>query len=204
LRFCPLQRVPGTEQRHTGPNLPRRGPPAPTGFPNLLTRSSAPNLPAIFRPVPLLGLRPPELCSSHAAVRRLRRQSPPAVRSPLSITTHGQRVPSLSPRKQAPAQTPPGEEPSEPSTSGHYSTRESATSRRRFRPPRARSSPGLSHPPGVCPSERLAQPADCTSPHAVRSTAARRHVDPLPQGLAPPRDGDAQAHHGPSWVFPTS
>lgn len=53
---------------------------APSGFPNLLAPSSAPSLPALSGRS-ALGVRPPELCSSRAAVRRLRRRSPHAVRS---------------------------------------------------------------------------------------------------------------------------
>jgi hypothetical protein len=51
-------------------------PPTSPGFLNLLTLSSAPSLPALFHAGCAHGVRPSELCSSRAAVRRLQRLCP--------------------------------------------------------------------------------------------------------------------------------
>jgi hypothetical protein len=55
--------------------------PAPSGFLNLLTLSTAPDLLALFHARSALGVHPLERFSSHAAVRRLRRRSPHVVGS---------------------------------------------------------------------------------------------------------------------------
>jgi hypothetical protein len=111
-----------------------------------------------FMPDPLLGLRPPELCSSRAAVRRLRRLSPHVVWMNPSSPPH--RCADLCARparrcRNSAARDPNAgpvrgpeltgsDEPAEASPpSGVCSSRESATSRRRIRSTRARSSPGL-------------------------------------------------------------
>jgi hypothetical protein len=53
-----------------------RAQPAPSGFLNLLTLSSAPNLLALFHASSAHGVRPSELSSSHTAVRCLQRLCP--------------------------------------------------------------------------------------------------------------------------------
>jgi hypothetical protein len=75
LRFLPLQRFPHSEQRLFGRACLTQ-PPASSGFLNLLTLCSAPSLPAVFHAGSALGVCPPELSSSRAAVRRFRRPSP--------------------------------------------------------------------------------------------------------------------------------
>jgi hypothetical protein len=117
--------------------------PAPSGFLNLLTLSSAPNLLALFHARSALGVFPSELSSSRTAVHRLRRRCPPAVRIPSSRSesrralhkrrgaTEGHEAPQLD------------QVPGNPSSSGLSSMRESATSGKRFRPAWARSSLGL-------------------------------------------------------------
>jgi hypothetical protein len=50
--------------------------PAPPGFLNLMTLSSAPSLPALFHAGSALGVHPPKLSSSCAAVRCFQRLSP--------------------------------------------------------------------------------------------------------------------------------
>lgn len=57
VRFLPLQRLPGKGQRHCGQAC-RAHPPAPSGFRNLLTLSSARNLPALFHAGSAPGIRP--------------------------------------------------------------------------------------------------------------------------------------------------
>jgi hypothetical protein len=130
-----------------------------------------------FMPDPLMGLRPSELCSSRAAVRRLRRPYPHDVRQltpTVPITrTRQPKPPSTDdvlhraqrpkpPRCEGAGQAEPAAEATDtegPSgtaprafpPSGFCSTRESATPDRRFRPARARSSPGLSALQGVPP-----------------------------------------------------
>jgi hypothetical protein len=75
LRFLPLKRFPAWSSGIL-PELSTARAPAPTGFLNLLTRSSAPYLPALFRAGSARGVSPSELSSSCAAVRRFRRPSP--------------------------------------------------------------------------------------------------------------------------------
>jgi hypothetical protein len=111
-----------------------------------------------FMPDPLLGLRPPELCSSRAAVRRFRRLSPLDVGTSPSSPPHrrADRCPRPARRcRDSVARDPNAgpvrgperiglNEPEETSpSSGVCSSRESATPRRLFRPSEARSSPGL-------------------------------------------------------------
>jgi len=50
--------------------------PAPPGFLNLMTLSSAPSLPALFHAGSALGVHPPKLSSSCTAVRCFQRPSP--------------------------------------------------------------------------------------------------------------------------------
>jgi hypothetical protein len=119
-------------------------------------------------PDPLVGLHPPELCSSRAAVRCLQRLSP------LDVS----RNPSSPPRQRAdlcprparhcrssvardpnagPVRKPEhtgSDEPAKASPpSGVCSSRESATPRRPFGTPEARSSPGLSTLQGSLPRD---------------------------------------------------
>jgi len=56
LRFLPLQRLPRTEQRRKIGRACISRPPAPSGFLNLLTPSSAPSLPALFHAGSALGI----------------------------------------------------------------------------------------------------------------------------------------------------
>jgi len=68
-------------------------PPAPSGFLNLLTPSSARYLPTLFHAGSAYGIRPSEPCSSRAAVRRLQRHSPHDIsfaRSPQHIQSMSQ------------------------------------------------------------------------------------------------------------------
>ena len=90
-------------------------------------------------PDPLMGFRPPEPCSSRAAVRRLRRLYPlvvaaPTVRRPTNPQPTAETIDAAQYK---------GQRLVRPSPPGSCSTRESATRRRRFRPAGARSSPGL-------------------------------------------------------------
>jgi hypothetical protein len=82
VRFGPLQRLPargsGTK-KVTGLPTPDR--PPPSGFLDLLAFEPPRTCWPCFMPHPLLGLCPPELSSSRAAVRRLRRRSPLVVRA---------------------------------------------------------------------------------------------------------------------------
>jgi hypothetical protein len=75
LRFFPLQRFPvWSSGLMLEPSTAQA--PASPGFLNLLTRSSAPYLPALFHAGSAHGVSPSELCSSCVAARRCRRPSP--------------------------------------------------------------------------------------------------------------------------------
>jgi hypothetical protein len=106
---------------------------------------SAPSLPALFHAGSAPGVRPSEPCSSRAAVRRLRRRCPLVVRS-LPPTAVAKSLPCVLAETETPEQQLlSGGLLQTPSPSGLCSTRKSATSLRLFRPPGARSSPGI-HP----------------------------------------------------------
>jgi hypothetical protein len=93
VRFLPLQRFASPGQRPVG-RACRAHPPASSGFLNLLTRSSAQNLPALFRAGSAHGVRPSELSSSRAGRSRLRLCYPLAVGKPsprLVTTAHSRR-----------------------------------------------------------------------------------------------------------------
>jgi hypothetical protein len=81
---CSPSASPRTRQQHDDPGLPH-----PTHLrPQVFSTSRRFHLPRACRPCfvpdPLVGLHPPELCSSRAAVRRLRRRSPLVVGRPRS------------------------------------------------------------------------------------------------------------------------
>jgi hypothetical protein len=86
LRFAPLQRLPARSSGFFARTCLIRAP-APSGFLNLLTPQPPRACRPCFRPDPLMGFSPSELCSSRAAVRRLRRLCPPGVRLDRSIPT---------------------------------------------------------------------------------------------------------------------
>jgi hypothetical protein len=113
--------------------------------------SSAPSLLALFHARSAHGVRPTELFSSRAAVRRLQRRCPLDVRKPLKPT----RRPAFRRGCRSAAPEPPisimGRPSEQPSPSRLCSTRKSATSNRRFKPERARSSHGLPPLQGVLP-----------------------------------------------------
>jgi hypothetical protein len=81
LRFLPLQRIPVEGSGLSCPGVPRPRRHASPGFLNLLTPSSASDLPALFQTGSAPGVLPSEPSSSRAAARRLRRQCPPVVRN---------------------------------------------------------------------------------------------------------------------------
>jgi hypothetical protein len=130
-----------------------------------------------FMPDPLMGLRPSELCSSHAAVHRLRRPSPHDVRQQSStlppLRNDGRNRRTSWANGRAPRAFPP---------SGVCSARESATRHRRLNRRPARSSPGL--PPSRVLS--LAGPAGFRrpSPHGLGSTDASVRTS-CPTGCSP-------------------
>jgi hypothetical protein len=76
VRFLPLQRLPAQGSGIKSDRASHTRPPTPPGFLNLLTSSSAPSLLALFHARSAHGVRPSELSSSRAAVRRLRRRCP--------------------------------------------------------------------------------------------------------------------------------
>jgi len=168
-----------------------------------LTLSSAPSLPSVFQNGPAHGVVPYRAL----ILSRSRTSSPmPHALLPLApLATRGRkrrcRRSFLGTSASSTANSP--STPSGPSTSGPYSTRESALPWRRFRPPRARSSHGLRSPPGFCPSWWLARPSPrLPSRSCGLHLAVLEHT--LPQGFAPPGDGGSQANRGPSWGFSTS
>jgi hypothetical protein len=85
MRSAPLQRLPARGSGFVGRVCLAR-PPAPSGFLNLLAPRSAPSLLALFHARSAHGVRPPELCSSRTAVRRLRRPYPHGVQEPFRPT----------------------------------------------------------------------------------------------------------------------
>jgi hypothetical protein len=134
MRFLPLQRFPHPGQRLFEGRAFHTRPPAPSGFLNLLTPRSVPSLLALFRARSAHGVRPSELCSSRAAVRRLQRRCPLDVGTP-SWYHPSPDNPSRAPKHRAEAIVPHVGSPfGRPPPSGLCSTRESATSRRRVRP----------------------------------------------------------------------
>jgi hypothetical protein len=165
LRFSSPTASPRSWQQRDGRVCLTR-PLAPSGFLDLSAPSSASSLPALFHAGSAHGVRPSERCSSRAAVRRLRRRCPPAV----ATTAQPSRGPPSCRRcrSTAPDPTTPivGRPSCRPSSSGLCSTRESATSRRLFRPERARGSPGLRPLQGV-PPRRQGIGLRHASPHAV-------------------------------------
>jgi hypothetical protein len=80
--------------------------PAPPGFLNLMAPSSAPSLLALFHARSAPGVHPSELCSSRAAVRRLRRLCPPGVGGALGLT-RGPPSPSRTPKRCARTRSSP-------------------------------------------------------------------------------------------------
>jgi hypothetical protein len=152
---------PRPRQRHEKvtehPTLDR---PTPSGFLDLLASSSAPDLLALFHARSAPGVLPSELCSSRAAVRRLRRRCPPvvgAILRPVRAPARRRRCKSTAPNSRAPMMDGTSKRPS---PSGLYSARESATSVWLFRPPRARSSLGIV-PFRVLPLAGMARPSPC-------------------------------------------
>lgn len=142
--------------------------PAPTAFSRMWRRLCRPGLPHLitcafelsqplgafvrpmpawpcFMPDPLLGFCPSEPFSSRAAVRR--HPAHMFALMPFSPRPHfcsaiPHQVPKHPPRRRCSCHP-------QPAASGLCSTRESATSRRWFRPPRARSSLGLASLQGL-------------------------------------------------------
>jgi len=98
LRFRPLQRIPARNKGWLDcPGMPLPERLAPPGFLNLLTPCSAPCLLAIFQTRSAHGVSPSELCSSRAAVHRLRRRYPHDVGTPL----HKRHRPRAPPRNRS-------------------------------------------------------------------------------------------------------
>jgi hypothetical protein len=128
---------------------------ASAGFLNLSTLYAAPRLPALFRAGSAPGVRPSELCSSRAAVRRLRRLCPLVIRKPASEPLSRNRHPRALAETETLEQPLPSDGlPQTPSPSGLCSTRKSATFLRWFRPSEARSSPGIHPLQGVLPHRK--------------------------------------------------
>jgi hypothetical protein len=134
---------------------------APSGFLNPLTLCSAPALPALFHAGLAYGVRSSELCSSRAAVRRLRRRAPLVVRPRIN-------GPPFAPRSFRQTRehgAPP---------SGVGTTRESSACREQLR--RARSPALLSF---ASPGRSLLRPwggLHRPSPHALaRCQATLQH-----------------------------
>jgi len=111
---CSPSASPRTWQRHLEPGLPHRTRLRPQVFSTSRRLHPPRACRPCFMPDPLMGLHPSELCSSRAAVRRLRRPSPHAVGQPLPARTSRTEVryePDLPepPRLQglAPRESPP-------------------------------------------------------------------------------------------------
>lgn len=93
LRFVPLQRVPDPGQRLEWSRGPTLDSPAPSGFPNLLTLSSAPSLPAMFQTGPAHGVS--ALQSIFLPRSRTPSPAPPALLAsglPIEPARHGDAV----------------------------------------------------------------------------------------------------------------
>jgi hypothetical protein len=164
-------------------------------FSQPLDASTAPYLPALFHAGSAHGVRPSELCSSRAAVRRLRRPCLLAV-WPLRELSSEARLPSQAPRICASCRTNAAASRwTESSTSRLCSTRESATRRRLFRPAQARSSPGPSPLQGVHPHrDGYEEPPLMRLANRTQATGAPRFRVSLPAGLA-----DLSRGCRPSW-----
>jgi hypothetical protein len=178
------------------PGVPRPERLAPSGFRNLLTPCSTPHLLALFHARSALGVPPPELCSSRAAVRRLRRRYPPDVHrraAPRLRVLPGQELAPKDRKKRR--RTGPVGPPS-----GFCSTRESVTEhdglgRTRhvallgFRPSRVLSLAGMERPSPLLPS------CGCRALSRGEHTAHFRVSLAGEIGLSP--EGDCR----PSWGF---
>ena len=204
VRFLPLQRLPvwgsGTIKVTEHPKLDR---PPPTGFHNLMASSSAPDLLALFHARSAPGVRPSELCSSRAAVRRLRRRCPHVVEVILrSIRAAGGRRK----RRNAAPNPPPShmDGPSKrPSPSGLCSTRKSATSHRLFRPTRSAWLSWDSSPPGFSPSSD-GHDLHRASPHEIPYMGASVLAGASPGYCYPTRLACLSRDCRPSWGSATS
>jgi hypothetical protein len=160
---------PRTGQRHSD-QVCLTWPPAPTGFLNLMALSSAPSLLALFHARSAHGVRPTELFSSRAAVRCSQRLCPHDVQVPqhaFQKTSFSSRMPK---RRAGATDLRIGKPAGMPSPSRLYSTRESATSSRRFRPDQARSSLGFPPLQGALPRWND-NGLHRVSPHEVTRTA---------------------------------
>jgi hypothetical protein len=124
VRFLPLQRFPVESSGSSCLGVPRTRRHASSGFLNLLTPSSASDLPALFQTGSALGVLPSEPSSSRAAVRRLRRRCPPVVRNHRADATVGVVAGAKDSAPILLQQAPPRSSP----PSGLCSARESATS----------------------------------------------------------------------------
>jgi hypothetical protein len=144
--------------------------PAPPGFLNLMTHSSAPSLLALFHARSAHGVRPTEHFSSRAAVRCSQRQCPLDVQKfhcAFQKTSFSSRMPK---RRAGATGSHRGRPTGMPSPPRLCSTPESATPSRRFRPERARSSLGLPPLQGALPRWND-NGLHRVSPHEVTQTA---------------------------------
>jgi len=184
--------------------MPITRPPAPSGFLNLLTLSSAPSLPALFHADPLLGLNPPELYSSRAAVRRLRRRYPHAV-GPATARSNSKNALSainLGSNEEIESRAKRSAKATFPDFRVLLRTRV-RHGQRRFRPKHVRSSPGLSPLQGVRP--RCDGPAFTgASPHAVDRSGPEGPLRSPPQGVTHTKIGWSLTRLPTLLGFPTS
>jgi hypothetical protein len=152
VRFFPLQRFPARGSGTMVAELPALDRPPPSGFLDLLAFSSAPDLLALFHARSAPGVRPSELCSFRAAVRRLRRRCPLVV----GMSSRPARAAGGRRKRRNVAPNPPPSHvdvPSGlPSPTGLCSTRKSATSHLLFRRARSAWLSWDSSPPGCSPS----------------------------------------------------
>jgi hypothetical protein len=133
LEVCSPTAYPLAKQRLSFARGCRPRAPASSGFLDLVTPSSAPRLLALFHARSAHGVCPSELCSSRAAVRRLRRLLPSCRWPPCSRAPAGTQAVARA-ETQAPTPTPSRGGATRRPTSGPCSTRESATQSRRIRP----------------------------------------------------------------------
>jgi len=200
----PLQRFSSPEQRLELIGIAKFRSPAPSGFLNLLTPSSTPNLPALFHADPLLGLNPPELYSSHAAVRRLRRRYPHAV-GPETARSDSNASPSainLGSNEGSDFRAKRSDKATFPDFRVFLRARV-RHGQRRFRPMHARSSPGLSPLQGV-PPRRDGLAFTRASPHAVDHSGPEGPPRPPPQGVTHVEIGWSLSRLPTLLGFPTS
>jgi hypothetical protein len=154
---CPYS-VSSTEQRLRAGRVPPHPTPAPSGFLNLLTPSSARSRLALLHARSAHGVLPLQSCFPSAQVPTVSSPQPLLpLEEPQRPVQHRPKCRGAS--AKAEDSTLVDKPSGAPSTSGSCSTRRSDTLNRRFRPAESRCSPEAFAPPGCSPSSAAPRPS---------------------------------------------